>query len=165
MMDKTDPNQAAAPFRAVLSPYRSLGPRGFAVLMAAVCAINFAVGLTFWALGAWPIFLFCGLDVALIYLAFRINYRAGRAYETIDLTPDLLTVTSVDPDGRRRAFEFNPYWVRVDLSEHHDGRTELSLAHHSRRLVFAHCLTDDERRTLASVLSAEIRRVRRAVGF
>ena len=95
-------------------------------------------------IGAWPILVFCGLDVALIYIAFKLNYRDGRAYETVDLTPELLTVTSVEAYGRRRAFEFNPYWVRVNLHEHHDGRTELELAHHGRRLVFAHCLNDDE---------------------
>ena len=37
--------------------------------------------------GAWPVIGFFGLDVALIYLAFKLNYRSGRLYETIELTP------------------------------------------------------------------------------
>jgi uncharacterized membrane protein len=165
MSENDDPNQASEPFRAVLSPYRSLGARGFVTLMAALCAVNFVVGVAFWSIGAWPILVFCGLDVALIYVAFRLNYRDGRAYETVDLTPELLTVTSVDAYGRRRAFEFNPYWVRVNLHEHHDGRTELELAHHGRRLVFARCLNDDEKREFAEALRHELVRVRRMVGF
>ncbi|MCH8149095.1 MAG: dihydrodipicolinate synthase family protein, partial [Planctomycetes bacterium] len=36
---------------------------------------------------------FMGLDVALIYIAFRLNFRALRLYETVDLTSDALTVT------------------------------------------------------------------------
>ncbi len=169
MINKDNPKHAAVntvePFRAVLSPHRSLGPRGFVILMTALCLINFAVGTAFWLIGAWPVLIFCGLDVALIYLAFKMNYRAGRAYETIDLTPDLLTVTSVEPSGRRRSCEFNPYWVRVALLEHHDGRIELELAHHEQRLVFARCLNDDEKREFAHALRAALARSKGSVGF
>ena len=38
-------------------------------------------GLFFLSIGAWPVFGFLGLDVLLIYLAFRWNYRAARARE------------------------------------------------------------------------------------
>jgi uncharacterized membrane protein len=133
--------------------------------MGVLCLINFAVGVGFWIMGAWPVFIFCGLDVALIYLAFKLNYRSGRAYETVDLTPELLTVTSVEPSGRRRSFEFNPYWVRVVLHEHHDGRTDLEIAHHNQRLSFGRLLTDDEKREFADVLRNALTRARGMVGF
>src|SRR5947199_256851 len=48
-------------FDAVLTPYRSLSPRGFAILMGAAGLIGFAFGAGFIALGAWPIFGFCGV--------------------------------------------------------------------------------------------------------
>jgi uncharacterized membrane protein len=165
MTDKNNPNQAHEPFRAVLSPHRSLGPRGFLILMTALCGINFVIGVAFWMMGAWPIFVFCGLDVLLIYVAFKLNYRAARAYEVVEVTPEALTVTSVEPSGRATAFAFNPYWVRVNLSEHHDGRTELELAHHGRRLIFGRSLTDDEKRDFAVALRDAIARARGAVGF
>lgn len=165
MTDKSHPNQAAEAFRAVISPHRSLSPRGFAVLIGVICAVNFAVGLVFWLIGAWPILLFCGLDVLLIYWAFKANYRAGLAYETIDLTPAQLTVTSVAASGEKRTWEFNPYWVRVALDEHHDGRAELALVHHGRRLVFGRCLTADEKREFATALRAALVKARAAVGF
>jgi uncharacterized membrane protein len=165
MTDKNNPNQDAETFHAILTPHRSLGPKGFLVLMSGLCTINFAVGMAFWSMGAWPIPVFCGLDVLLIYVAFKANYRAARAYETIALTPQLLTVTSVEASGRRQAFEFNPYWVHVNLSEHHDGRTELELAHHGRRLVFGRCLTDDEKRDFAAALRQALARTRGMVGF
>lgn len=169
MTGNDNPSHAASPltepFRAILTPHRSLGPRGFVILMTALCLINFAVGIAFWLMGAWPVLLFCGLDVALIYLAFKINYRAGRAYETVDLTPELLTVTSVTPSGSRRSLAFNPYWVRVALHQHHDGRTELELAHHDQRLVFARCLNDDEKRAFADALRTALARSRTSVGF
>ena len=88
-------------FSAVLTPHRSLGPKGFMVLMAAVCVVSFGTGLFFYMLGAWPVIGFMGLDVALIYIAFKLNFRALRLYETVDLTGNALTVTRVAPSACR----------------------------------------------------------------
>ena len=84
-------------FRAVLYPHRSLGPTGFLILMSAIGGVSFITGMAFLLKGAWPVFGFFGLDVALIYAAFKLNYRSGRLYETVELTPDVLTVTRVHP--------------------------------------------------------------------
>ena len=35
--------------------------------------------------GAWPVMGFFGLDVLLVYVAFKLNYRSGRLYETVEL--------------------------------------------------------------------------------
>ena len=99
MTDASALPQEPSRFSAVLTPHRSLGPKGFMVLMGAVCAVSFGTGLFFYLLGAWPVVGFMGLDVALIYVAFRLNFRALRLYETVDLTPDALTVTRVAPSG------------------------------------------------------------------
>ncbi len=165
MMENGHPKQAIEPFRAVLFPHRSLSRRGFVLLMSGLCLINFTVGVAFWVMGAWPVLVFCGLDVALIYVAFKLNFRSGRARETVDLNPERLTVTSFEPSGRERSFEFNPYWVRVLLHESHDGRTTLELAHHHRRLTFGGFLNDDEKREFADVLRDALARSRGRVGF
>jgi uncharacterized membrane protein len=165
MTDASNSNQPHEPFRAILTAHRSLPPTGFLILMGLLCAINFVVGVAFWMMGAWPVFAFCGLDVLIIYVAFKLNYRAGRRFETVDLTPELLTVTRVEPSGRRQSYAFNPYWVRVDLHEHHDGRTELVLAHHDQRLSFGRFMNDDERRDFAKALRGALLRARGAVGF
>ena len=59
------PFPAEPVFRAILHPHRSLGPKGFMILMGLLCAVNFGTGMMFWMLGAWPIMGFCGLDVLL----------------------------------------------------------------------------------------------------
>jgi uncharacterized membrane protein len=143
-------------FSAVLTPHRSLSPRGFMVLMAAICIVSFATGVLFFMLGAWPVIGFMGLDVALIYLAFRLNFRALRRYETVDLTDDALTVTRVEPSGRSQAWSFNPYWVRLRLEPRIGRSTELSLASHGQRLVFASFLSDSEREDFAHALSSAL---------
>jgi uncharacterized membrane protein len=148
--------QDSAQFSAVLTPHRSLGPKGFMVLMGAVCAVSFGTGLLFYLLGAWPVIGFMGLDVVLIYVAFKLNFRALRLYETVDLTTHALTVTRVEPSGRAHSWSFNPYWVRVTLEPRIGRSTQLSLASHGNRLVFASFLTDDEREDFALALSAAL---------
>jgi uncharacterized membrane protein len=124
--------------------------------MAAICIVSFGTGLLFFMLGAWPVIGFMGLDVALIYLAFRLNFRALRRYETLDLTDDALTVTRVEPSGRSQAWSFNPYWVRLRLEPRIGRSTELSLASHGQRLVFASFLSDSEREEFAHALSSAL---------
>jgi uncharacterized membrane protein len=120
--------------------------------MSVLVAVSFVAGLVFYLIGAWPVMGFFGLDVLLIYIAFRLNYRSGRLYETVELTPALLTLTRVHPSGRREQFECNPYWARVNLREWPDGRTALSVIAQGKELAFARFLTDDERRDFAAAL-------------
>ena len=136
----------------VLSAHRSLGPTGFMVLMVLFGGVSFVTGMMFLSAGAWPVMAFFGLDVALVYLAFKLNYRAGKLHELVDLTPQLLTITRVHPSGLRESFDFNPYWARVALDEWPDGRTDLRIASHGHEFPFARFLNDDERREFAEVL-------------
>ncbi len=139
-------------FQAVLSPYRSLSPRGFFILMALVSTVCFISGMVFVLNGAWPVTGFFGLDVLIIYVAFKLNYRSGRLYEEVGLTEEHLTIVRVHPSGRKEVYEFNPYWARVKLNEGKDGRTQMVLWHHQQQLAFGKFLTDDERRDFAGAL-------------
>jgi uncharacterized membrane protein len=143
-------------FRAVLTPYRSLSPTGFLVLMVALGTVSFVTGMLFLLMGAWPVLGFFGLDVALIYIAFKLNYRSGRLYETVELTPAKFSWTRVHPSGRREAFDCNPYWARVNLREWPDGRTDLRLLAQGKELAFGRFLTDDERREFAAALTGAL---------
>ena len=105
-------------------------------------------------------FGFFGLDVLLVYIAFKLNYRSGRTYELVELSRDNLAVTHVEPSGKESRFEFNPYWVRVRLSEHVDGRTNLRLASHGEEFEFGRFLTDDEKRDFAKALSGALANAR-----
>lgn len=148
--------------RWVLTTYRSLSPRGFLILMSLLGLVSFVAGLVFLMMGAWPVFGFFGLDVLLIYIAFKLNYRSGRLYETVDLDPRLLALTRVHPSGRQERFEFNPYWVRVSFSERRDGHTDLALTSHGEVFPFGRFLTDDERREFADVLARALSLARAA---
>lgn len=148
-------------FAATLEPHRSLSPRGFVVLMSAIVAVAFGAGLAFALVGAWPVFGFFGLDVVLIYVAFKASYRSGRMYETLRLTEDALTVERVEADRRHRSWRFQPYWLRVEMDDPPKHESQLTLASHGRRLVVGAFLTPEERLELARALGAALERLRR----
>lgn len=160
MNENDSAKQEDGAFSAVLHQHRSLSPTGFLILMTAIGSVSFITGMVFLVMGAWPVFGFFGLDVALIYVAFKLNYRSGRLYETVELTPEMLTVTRVHPSGKRESFDFNPYWVRVRLADGPQGRTDLQLASHGREFSFGRFLTDDERRDFSNALSIAISQAR-----
>jgi uncharacterized membrane protein len=162
MSENTAPTREERAFRAVLHPHRSLGPRGFLVLMLAIGGVSFVTGMVFLLMGAWPVFGFFGLDVALVYIAFKLNYRSGRLHELIELTPETLTVTRVHPSGKRESYDFNPYWVRVFVAEGPQGRTDLRLASHGHEFSFGRFLTDDERRDFSNALTGALMQARTA---
>jgi uncharacterized membrane protein len=149
-------------FRAILLPHRSLGRKGFIILMAVVSGVSFLGGLGFYLLGAWPVMAFFGLDVLLIYGAFRLNYRAARLHELVELTASELRLTRVYPSGHSRSWSFNPYWVRLELEEHQAEADRLSLRSHGRVLIFGSFLSDAEKRGLADALSTALRLVKGA---
>jgi uncharacterized membrane protein len=147
------------PFRLILAPHRSLGAKGFVLLMTLFGGVSFVAGIVFMRVGAWPVLGFFGLDVLLLYGAFKLNYRSGRLYETIDISPTDVVLARFHPDGRSERFVCNPFFARVDLGERVDGQTFLSLRARDRSVLFGTFLTDDERREVA----VELRRALVAV--
>ena len=106
---------------------------------------------------------FCGLEVLLIWGAFELNYRSGKAHETVRLDQENLVVTHVDAGGRATVWRFEPAWVRVSLDRPGEEDSTLSLASHGRRLVIGAFLTPKERTEVADALGDALRRWRNAL--
>lgn len=138
-------------FDIELKPYRSLGPRGFAILIGVVAVGNLGAGVGFWLIGAWPVFGFCGLDVLLVWLAFRYSYRQQRAREFIRLDDTALEVRRVDIKGNEKVWRLQPYWLRVECDAE-DESAVLRIRSHGRALTLGAFLSPDERRHLADGL-------------
>jgi uncharacterized membrane protein len=139
----------------VLHPYRSLKPRAFVIIMLALVALSLIVGAICILVGAWPIFGFFGLDVLLVYVAFRANYRSARQHEAVRLTERSLTVERVSVKGERRQFRFEPTWLRVSFDDTAE-RSPLTLASHGRTLVVGSFLAPEQRRSFAAQLRRAI---------
>ena len=149
-------------FSATITPHRSLGNVGFLVLMLVIGGVSFAAGVAFLMLGAWPVFGFFGLDVLLIYWAFRVNYRAARAYEQVCVTASALTVRKVSHRGQVAEWTLNPLWTSIDKQVHQEyGIEKLFLVSHGRKLAIANFLGPDEKETFAAALGAALGEAKR----
>jgi uncharacterized membrane protein len=149
-------NDDSVLFDAVLTPHRSLSSRGFVILMGIFSLIGFAGGAFFCLVGAWPVVGFLALEVLLIYVAFRVNYRRALMYETLHLTREALTVRRVDHRGGETRWRFAPTWLQVLLDDPPAHGSPLTLRSHGQSLAIGGFLTSEERRGLAAALRAAL---------
>jgi uncharacterized membrane protein len=153
-------------FSALLTPHRSLSRAQFTALMSVVCAISFAAGVVFWRMGAWPVFGFFGLDVLLIYWAFKINFRHAKAIEEITVTPSELRVRRVSHRGHVAEWVLNPLWVQLDQKTHAEfGIERIYLVSKGRRVSIANFLGPDEKASFAKALTAALQAARRGPSY
>src|SRR3978361_2409239 len=103
-----DPQPQPELFSALLTAHRSLNRTGFLVLMGFLSVISFAAGIAFLLMGAWPVFGFFGLDVLLVYWAFRVNFRRAKATEEISVTPSEMRVRRGSHRGPAVRWVTNP---------------------------------------------------------
>jgi uncharacterized membrane protein len=149
-------------FAARLTPHRSLSRTGFALVMTVLGAISFAAGMVFLLIGAWPVFGFFGLDVLLVYWAFRANYRAAAAYEEVVVTPSELRVRKVSHRGQVSEWALNPLWARLEYEiDEEFGMQRLYLVSRGRKLPIASFLPPQERESFAAALAAAIGEAKR----
>ena len=148
-------------FDATLQPNTSLKPRGFMLLMVAIASVSFVAGIIFMLVGAWPVLGFFGLDVAVIYLAFKANYRWARIYETVRLTSDSLLVERIRPSGKVQRWRFQPYWLKVQIDQPVKHDSQLVLSSHGKRLKIGSFLSPDERVEVANALQDTLTKLHR----
>ena len=161
--DFDPPHDADAPlFSARLTPHRSLSRGGFLALMGFVTFVSFIAGMVFLMMGAWPVFGFFGLDVLIIYWAFRVNFRRAAATEDIVVTPYEIRVRRVSHRGHVVEWTLNPMWVRIERKEHAEfGIEKLYLVSRGRRLSIGSFLGPDEKASFASALQAALTAAKR----
>jgi uncharacterized membrane protein len=130
--------------------------------MTFICVISFIAGFAFWLKGAWPVLGFFGLDVGLIYWAFKVNFRRARAVEQITVTPSELRVRRVSHRGHVVEWVLNPLWVRLDQTVHDEfGIERLYLISKGRRVSIASFLGPDEKASFAKALTAALNAAKR----
>jgi uncharacterized membrane protein len=151
-------------FSVRYQPHRSLGPRGFLVVMGIIAGISFVCGLAFLMMGAWPVFGLFGLDVLAIWWGFRLNFRAARACEEITVTPSVIRLRHVAADGTEYREELNPLWTRLTRDEIEGfGVQRLALEMRGRPYVIGSFLHTAQREELAESLSRALAEAKRGV--
>ncbi len=153
-MDDTKPKT----WRAILTPHRSLSREGFLILMTVIVGLNLTVGLFFYVIGAWPVVGFMGLDVVLIWWAFRANFADARRAEHIEITSDELVFRRLAEDRPAQEQRFARRWVRVELEEDRERELvgPLYLRFGGKRTEIASFLGGQERLSFANALKAAL---------
>ncbi len=135
---------------AVLRSHRSLSGLAFRLMLAALVAVNLAVASVFWIGGAYPVAGFLGLDVLAIWLAFRTNYREGRAEQHVRVARDCVYVVARDQDGSEA------HWARIE-----SGGDGVRVHAGSGYIRLAAFLAPSERASFAAALSAALAHAKR----
>lgn len=145
-------------WQATLTPHRSLDRRGFYILMGLVLLVNLIVAGMFVALGAWPIAGFAGLDVLLVWWAFRANFADARKLERISITQHELVLDRESERHPPQQQRFVRRWVKVELQEDRERELigSLLLVSGRTRVAVGEFLAPEERKTLAEALKAAL---------
>ena len=108
-------------------PHRSLSKKGFAIVMAALGVLAFSIGLGFFLMGAWPVIGFLGLELLVVWGAFKLNYRAAQRRQTVTADSQIFEVENTYPNGTTESQKLPTAWarLRVTPSEAPDTSTRI----------------------------------------
>ncbi|MGH8728797.1 MAG: DUF2244 domain-containing protein [Burkholderiales bacterium] len=103
----------------------SISPIGWRRVFAFISLVTLGIAAGFAALGAWLVLPFAGIELALLFWAFRVLESHAGDYERVAIEGDRVLVEVVEGSAKRR-YEFNRYWVQVILQTA-GGRCKLAL--------------------------------------
>ncbi|HYE44158.1 MAG TPA: DUF2244 domain-containing protein [Caulobacter sp.] len=151
---------AALYMDAVITPNRSLGQAGFKVVLGILAVSASLLSVVFFAIGAWPAPLFLGLDLVLVYLAFKASFRALERRERLRVSAEQVEVIEEREGVSRTVWTSPTAFTSVDLEGlgEHDMRVRLRLS--GRRRSVGRALSPPEREALGQALRDAIRRAR-----
>ncbi len=146
--------QAVKTWSVTLTPHRSLNGPAFKILFIWVIALNLLIAAFFYRLGAWPVFGFLGLDVVVLWWAFKANNKAAQYSERIVIAGDEVTLLRQTRDDQPIKTNFNRRWLHIILE--YDATREvvgrLLLVSSGKATEIASFLGAEERQSLAAEL-------------
>ena len=143
-----------------LWPYRSLSLQGFRILIAVLASLMSLIGLGFYLIGAWPVVGFLGLEIFIVWYAFKWNYRSGQLVETVAITPQQVDIIRTDWRGRSKTICLNGVWIKAELDTKEKKRCRLYLRHHASKLEIGAFMPPAEKPSLAAALNEALARLR-----
>lgn len=118
-----------------------------------IAFVSLGIAAAFAFLGAWLILPFAGIEVLVLYLAWRWIERHAHDYELLTIAGDVVEIEVAD-DKRLQRFRFNRCWTQVICAQ--DGGS-LSLRSHGRPIEFGRHLTNEQRLEAAAALRQRLR--------
>ena len=144
---------------AVITPNRSLSPRGFLILIGGLIALNVVMAAFFFTIGATPVPFFLGLDLLAVFIAFQVSFRRARTAERVQVSAESVEVRHETPEGGRTVWRSPTAFTGVALEDAgHASRVRLSVS--DRRLTVGAALSPKERRDFGEALEAAVKQAR-----
>jgi uncharacterized membrane protein len=131
--------------------------------MAVLIGLSVAIGVGFTLVGAWPVIGFLGVDLILVFYAFRISYHSARQRERVRLSERELEVVCFDGSTQAGRAVLRPYWAKVILEPLTQRRSRLIIRSHGRALELGSFLGQEEKTALAATLTSALGRLRRTI--
>lgn len=147
-------------FVITLWPYRSLSQKGFKILMICLGSLMSLIALVFFLLGAWPVIGFLGAEIVIVWLAFKINYRAGQIIERVEISAQRVQVTRINWRGNQTHLCLESPWVRAELQQTPDQRPKLYLRAHAKKMEIGAFMPPVEKSGLAKALNQTLAQAR-----
>ena len=145
----------AADYVYVARRNNSLSSSGRSLVFGFILCVSFGIAGAFSVVfGAWPIMPFAGIEMAVLYLAFRYIERHAGDYERITIRGDNVSV-EIREAGDLARFELNRAWARV-VCETEGAR--LALRSHGREIEVGRHACDEQRLDIARELARELRK-------
>jgi uncharacterized membrane protein len=154
-MDYIDARGTAG-FALVARRNNSLSSAGRVLILGSLVLVSLTISLAFAAHGAWPVLPFWGLEMVVLFLAFRSVARHAEDFESIRIDGDRVLIEKRDARSLTR-YEFNRYWAQLVVQPPGGGRhARLALESHGRQVEFGRHLTDEQRLQVAQTLRQEL---------
>ena len=128
-----------------LYPYRSLNKTGFFILMFSLGLISFVAGIIFMIKGAWPVFGFFGLDILLVYIFFKINFRSGKKKEILILTKNQLIIEFYNSKKISKTYYLDAHWLQIRLSKLKNEMSKLKISSKNKSIIIGSFLRYQEK--------------------
>ena len=143
-----------------LWPHRSLSQRGFTILLLILGSLAIAIGLGFFLIGAWPVIGFMGLELLVLYAAFRLNYRDGKASEQLMIHASGLDLIQISPTGEQHRQSFASHWLTAELTPQKGRRAKLMLRHHHDHHEIGAFLPPAEKKAIHKLINQRLEAAR-----
>jgi uncharacterized membrane protein len=131
----------------------SLSSSGRLLVFSLILAVSLGIAIGFsLVLGAWPILPFAGLEMAVLYGAFRYMDRHAFDYERVTIRGSSVGI-EVHEGRRVKRLELNRYWAKVICAA---NGSRLALRSHGREIELGRHLCEEQRLEMARDLRREI---------
>ncbi len=147
----------AAPVEFVIRPNSSCHPKSWPGVFALLAVICLGMAIRFALLGYWMILPFALIDILAVGLILHGVIRQSAYMEKVRVDDKTVEIRHIQKN-KNAEWRFPLHWIQVKLESpgHRWYPHRLLLGSQGKWVEIGRCLTDDERKSLADEIHAQI---------